>query len=119
MKQKISIKLYSMSFFRPSNGVEMIIFTFKRSIRAEVINYRLDVVVGSLHTQQLHGFDEFCDDQVIIQNLSAQINTALAYLCLLASYFQFSISSTSKKYRATGKWLKSCFLTDRMEIKIT
>jgi hypothetical protein len=40
------------------NGVKVIIFAFERSIRAEVVTYRLDFVSGSLQTQQLHGFDE-------------------------------------------------------------
>jgi hypothetical protein len=53
----------------------MIIFTFERSIRAEGVTYRLDLAFGSLHTQQLHGFDEFRNDQGIIQNRSAKINT--------------------------------------------
>jgi hypothetical protein len=49
------------------------IFTFERSIRAGVVTYRLDVVIGSLHTQQLHGFDELCNDQGIIQNCNEKI----------------------------------------------
>jgi hypothetical protein len=40
----------------------MIIFTFERSIRAEVVTYRLDVVFGFLHTQQLRGFGEVRND---------------------------------------------------------
>jgi hypothetical protein len=44
-------------FFKPRNGVEIIIFSFEPSIRAEVVTFRLDVAIGSLHTQQLHGFD--------------------------------------------------------------
>jgi hypothetical protein len=66
----------------------------ERYIRAEVVTYRLDVAVGSLHTQQLHGFDESRNDQVIIQNFSAKINTVAALLYLLASYFIFRNSST-------------------------
>jgi hypothetical protein len=41
-------------------------FTFERFIRAEVVTYRLDLVFGSLHAQQLHGFDELRNDQGII-----------------------------------------------------
>jgi hypothetical protein len=40
----------------------MIIFTFKRSIRAEVVTYRLDATLGSLHMQQLHDFDKLRND---------------------------------------------------------
>jgi hypothetical protein len=71
------IKLYSISFFKPCNGVEVIVLTFERYIRAEVVTYRLGVAFGSLHTQQLHGFDEFRNDQGNIQNCSDKINTAV------------------------------------------
>jgi hypothetical protein len=69
----------------------MIIFTFERSIRAEVVTYRLDVLFGFLHTQQLRGLDESCNDQVIIQNSTAKINTIAASLYLPAyiSIFKF------------------------------
>jgi hypothetical protein len=53
----------------------MIIVTFERSIRAEVVTYRWDVAFVFLHTQQLRGFDESRNDQGIIQNRSAKINT--------------------------------------------
>jgi hypothetical protein len=48
----------------------MIIFTFERSIRAKVVTYRLNVVLGFLLAQQLRGFDESRNDQGIIQNRS-------------------------------------------------
>jgi hypothetical protein len=64
----VQFALYFISFFRIWNGVEIIIISFKWSVRAEVVTYRLDVVIGSLHTQQLHGFDELRNDQGIIQN---------------------------------------------------
>jgi hypothetical protein len=75
----------------------MIIFTFERSIRAEVVTYRLDVVLGSLHTQQLHGFDEFCNDQAIIQNRSAKMNTTASSLYLPASPFSLQILRLAPK----------------------
>jgi hypothetical protein len=60
----------------------MIIFIFKRSICAEVVTYRLDVAFGSLHMQQLHGFDELRNDQGIIQNRSVKIKQLLYhFLC--------------------------------------
>jgi hypothetical protein len=67
------------------NGVEIIILTFERFIRAEVVTYRLDVAFGSLHTQQLDGFDESRNDQGNIQNYSAKISTIVASLYLPAS----------------------------------
>jgi hypothetical protein len=57
------------------NGVNIIILTFKRSIRAEVVTYHFDIAIESLHMQQLHGFDELHYDQGIIQNHSAKIDT--------------------------------------------
>jgi hypothetical protein len=59
------------------NRVKIIIFIFERSIRAEVVTYHYDAAFGSLHTQQLHGFDELCNDQGIIRNCSAKINTTV------------------------------------------
>jgi hypothetical protein len=55
----LSLELESGSklSFLPSNGP---------SARRYVVTYRLDVVFGSLHTQQLHGFDELRNDQGII-----------------------------------------------------
>jgi hypothetical protein len=61
----------------------MIIFTFERSIRVEVVTYRKDVVLWFLHTQQLPGFDEV--RQGIIQNHSAKINITAASFYLPAS----------------------------------
>jgi hypothetical protein len=53
-----------------SAGVgERNIFTPERSLRAEVVTYRSDLVFGSLHMQQLHGFDELLIDQGIIRNV--------------------------------------------------
>jgi hypothetical protein len=75
----------------------MIIFTFERSIRAEVVTNRLDVAVGSLRTQQLHGFDESRYDQGIIRNRSAKINTTVASLYLPASSISFRIIRLSQK----------------------
>jgi hypothetical protein len=69
----------------------MISFTFERSIRAEVVTYRLDVAFGFLHTQQLRGFDEPRNDQGIIQNRSVKINIITPSLHLPASYFSFRI----------------------------
>jgi hypothetical protein len=50
--------------------VEIIIFTSERSTSAAVATYRLNVAFGSLHMQQLHGFDELRNDQGIIRNRS-------------------------------------------------
>jgi hypothetical protein len=62
---------------------------FKRFIRAEVVTYRLDVAFEFLHTQQLRGFDESRNDQEIIKNRSAKINTTVASLYLPVSSFSF------------------------------
>jgi hypothetical protein len=67
----------------------MIIFTFKRSIRAEVVTYRLAIAVGSVKMQQLHGFDELRNDEVINRNRGAKIVTTALPLCLSASYLVF------------------------------
>jgi hypothetical protein len=45
----------------------MIIVTFKRPIRMEVVTYGLDVALGSMHAQHRHGFDELRNDQGIIR----------------------------------------------------
>jgi hypothetical protein len=97
---------------KPENGVEMIIFTFERSIRAEVVTYRLDDVFGFLHTQQLRGFDESRYDQGIIQNCSVKIKTIVASLYLPASNFIFRILRLAPQNRANEKWQKSCFFND-------
>jgi hypothetical protein len=52
----------------------MIIFSFKRSIRAEVVTSRLDVAFWSLHMQQHHSLDELRNDQGIIRKRSAKID---------------------------------------------
>jgi hypothetical protein len=58
----------------------MIIFTFERSISAEVVTYRLDVAFGSLHMQQLHGIDELRNDHGVIQNRSVKIEKTVVSL---------------------------------------
>jgi hypothetical protein len=75
----------------------MIVFSYERSIRAEVVTYRLDVVFGSPHTQQLRGFDESRNDQGIIQNHSTKINTKVASLYLPASSLTFRILRLAQK----------------------
>jgi hypothetical protein len=85
----------------------------------EVVTYRLDVVFGFLHTQQVRGFDESRSDQGIIQNRSVKINTIAASLYLPELCFSFSTSSTSHKNRANEKWQKSGFLAVRMELTKT
>jgi hypothetical protein len=104
----LNVQLYSISFFRSSNGVEILVFTFGRSIRAEVVTYRLDVAFGFLHTQQLHDFDESRNNHGIIQNLSSKINTIAASFYLPASYLSFRILRLAQKKRANGKWQKLC-----------
>jgi hypothetical protein len=69
-----------------------------------MVTYRLDYVLGSLHTQQLYGFDELCNVQGIIQNCSAKTNIIVALLYSPASYFSFRIIRQSKMNRANGKW---------------
>jgi hypothetical protein len=96
----------------------MIVFTFERYIRVEVLTYRLDVVFGFLHTQQLRVFDESRNDQRITQNRSAQISTIVSSLYLPASYFSFLILQLARKKGANEKSQKTCFLTVRMEVKI-
>jgi hypothetical protein len=109
------VQIFSRSF----KQVETIIFIFIRSIRAEVVTYRLGVAVGSLHTQQLHGFDELRNDHEIIQNRSAKMTKLPHHFFLLASSFSFRILRLAKQKRANGKWQKTCFLAVRMEAKIT
>jgi hypothetical protein len=95
-----------MFFFGNQNGVEIIIFTFERFICAEVVTYRLNVIFGFLHTQQLHDFDESRNDQGIIQNRTAKINTIVASLYLPASYSNFRILRLAQKKGANGKLQK-------------
>jgi hypothetical protein len=52
-----------------------------------VANYRLDAAFGTLHMQQLHGFDELLNDQGIILSCTAKLNTATVSLYFSASYF--------------------------------
>jgi hypothetical protein len=89
--------MYSISFFKTWNGVEIIIFPFERYIRAKVVTYRYDVAFGSLHTQQLHGFDEMRNDQGVIQNRSAKIDKTVASLYLPASSNIFQILRLAQK----------------------
>jgi hypothetical protein len=89
--------LYFISFLRSWNTDQIIVFTFERYIRAKVVTYRLDVVFGFLHTQQLRRFDEPRNDQGIIQDRSAKINTMATSLYLPASYFIFRILRLAKK----------------------
>jgi hypothetical protein len=79
----------------------MIIFTFKRYIRAEVVTYRLDVVLGSLHAQQLHCFDELRDDQGIIQNRRVKPDKMAESLYLLSSHSSFRFLRLTKKIERT------------------
>jgi hypothetical protein len=97
----------------------MIILTFERSIRAEVVTYLHDAAFGSLHTQQLHGFDELRNDQGIIQNRSAKTNTTPASLYLPASSFSFQIRRLAKKSSEWKMAKNYYFLAVRMEAKIT
>jgi hypothetical protein len=62
------------------NGVEIIKYIFKRSIRAEVVNYRLDVVFESLHMPQLNGFAELRNDQAVIRYCTASTKKTMASL---------------------------------------
>jgi hypothetical protein len=89
--------LYSLILLRSCNGVETISFFFERSIRAEVVTYRLYVAFGFLHTQQLRGFDESRNNQVIIQNRSFKISTIAASLHLPSSYSSFRILRLAQK----------------------
>jgi hypothetical protein len=81
-------------------GSKLSFFTFKRYIRAEVVTYRLDVVFGSLHTQQLHGFDELRNDQKTIQNRSAKIKKMTTSLYLPSSHSSFRFLRVTQKNRA-------------------
>jgi hypothetical protein len=87
-------------FFKTWNGVEIIILTFKQSIRAEVVTFRLDIVFGSLHTQQLHGFNELRNDREIIQNRSAKIDKTAASPYLPSSYSNYQFLRLTQKHRA-------------------
>jgi hypothetical protein len=80
----------------------IIIFIFKRYIRAEVVTYRLDVAFGSLHTQQLHGFDELRNDQGIIQNRSAKIDKMTASFYLPSSHSSFRLLRLTQKNRVNN-----------------
>jgi hypothetical protein len=56
------------------NEIEIIVITFKRFIRAEVVTYHSDFL-GSLRRLQFHGFDEQRNGQVIIRNCGEKIDT--------------------------------------------
>jgi hypothetical protein len=73
------------------NRVDIINFTFERSIRVEVVTYRLDVAFGTPHMEQLRGFDEMRNDQGVIRFCSAKIDTTAVslYLSSLNSVFNF------------------------------
>jgi hypothetical protein len=88
----------------------MIMLAFERSIRAEVVTYSLVVIFGSLHTQQLRGFDKFCDDQRVIQNRSAKVDKTVAILDLLASYFSFRFLLLAKNIERMENGKIVCFL---------
>jgi hypothetical protein len=77
--------------------VEIITFTFKRFIRAEVATFRLDGAFGSLQTQQLRGFDGSRNDQGIIQNHRAKINTTVTSLYLPESSLSSRILRLAQK----------------------
>jgi hypothetical protein len=62
-------------------------YHLNRSIRADVATYRYNVAFGSLHMQQLYGSDHLRDDQWMIQNCAAKINTTVFSLYLFESYF--------------------------------
>jgi purine-nucleoside phosphorylase len=68
--------------------------------------------------QQLHGFDELRNDQGIIQNRSAKIDTKVLSLHLYASSLVFDFFH-SQNNRAMENLKKYCFLAVRMEVKIT
>jgi hypothetical protein len=50
-----------------------------------------------MHTQQLRGFDELRNDQMITHNRSAKINTTAASLYLATSTFSFRIRRKAPK----------------------
>jgi hypothetical protein len=117
-KNYFHVYLYSISFFRTKNGVEISIFTSKRSIRSEVDTYRLNVFLGSLHTQQLHGFDE-------LRNVKESFVTPVRKSILLSYHFicpyhilAFSFFGWPKKIERMENG-KIAFLAFRMEVKIT
>jgi hypothetical protein len=113
---KLSLRLaVPISSFRTWNGVEIIIFTFEGSIRTEINTYRLDVIFGSLHTQQLHGFDELRNDQRVIQNRSLKTGQIVASVYLPSSYSSLRFLRLTQKSRAN----KILFLAVRMEVKNT
>jgi hypothetical protein len=51
-----------------------------------MVTYRFNVAFGSLHMQQLHGFDKLRNDQGIIHNRGVKIDTIAVSLYLSASY---------------------------------
>jgi hypothetical protein len=84
------VKLYSIPFTEKVEwGRKFEFFTFERSIREGVVTFRLDVAFGSLHMQQLHGFDELRKDQGIIQNRSARIDKTSVLFYISAAYLFF------------------------------
>jgi hypothetical protein len=97
------------------SGSEWSLLTFERSIR-EIVTYHLDGIFGSLHTQQLHVFDELRNNQRIIQNRSAKIKTIVASLYLPASPFIFRFLRLAQKMERK-EMAKNIILTVRMEVK--
>jgi hypothetical protein len=55
-----------------------------------------DVALGSLHMQQLHGFDKLRDDQGVIRNRSAKIDTTAVSIHLSALSFSFRFLPLAK-----------------------
>jgi hypothetical protein len=76
--------------------VEIIIFTFEWSIRAEVVTYRFVFAFETLHLQELHGADAFHNDKGAIWNPSAKIDTTILPLRLPKSYLSFRFLRLAK-----------------------
>jgi hypothetical protein len=55
-------------------------------------------------TWQLHGFDEFRNNQGVIRNRSATIDKTVVSLCLSTLNLRFCFFSTSQSNRAYRKW---------------
>jgi hypothetical protein len=70
------------------------------------VTYRFGVVFGSLRMQQLHGFDELLNDQGVIQNCGAKIDTTAASLHWSASYFKFRFLRLAKIIERMGNGTK-------------
>jgi hypothetical protein len=79
------------------------IFTSKRSIRAEVVTYRFDVAFGSLLMQQLHGLDELYNGQGVIRNRTAKRKKMMVSLHFSVSSFSF-LRQTKIIKLMNGQW---------------